>query len=790
MRGVSPLNRKLLRDLWHMRGQALAIALVIGCGVAVVVMSFGTMISLDETRAAYYERYRFADAFAHVKRAPQFVAERLAAIPGVARVDTRIAVGVTLAVAGMDEPASARVLSLPATGRPVLNDVALRAGRRPAPGSPQEVLISEAFAQSHDFGPGDQVTAVINGRKRVLDIVGIALTPEYVYTLGPGQLMPDDRRFGIIWMSRDALEAAYDLKGAFNDVSFALMRGATHAAVFERVDRLLEDYGGVGAYGREDQTSDAFVVSELDQLRGIGGVIPPIFLGIAAFLLNIVVSRLIETEREQIGLLKAFGYGDYEVGWHYLKFVLVLTAVGVTFGLLAGIWLGGAVTAVYAEHFGFPFLYYQLDTGVFAAAALLSFAASIGSTIFVVRRAAMLPPAVAMAPPTPTRYRVSLFERLGLGRGLDQPTRMVIRHIVRWPWRATLSTVGVATAVMILIGSTFTLDAIDHMIDVFFFQSQRQDVIMTFEEVKPKRVIEDVRHLPGVLTVEPFRAVPVRIRKGHLSERLSIMGTEKNADLSWLIDMDLRPVEMPTDGLVATSELAKLLDLSAGATVIVEAMEGRRPTVEIPVAAVVEEYIGVSAYMDLSALNRLMGEAPVVSGVHLAVDSNAEAELYRTVKDLPIVAGVTLRRAAVESFRETIAETMTTIISFYMMLAAMIAFGVLYNGARVSLSQRGRELASLRVLGFTNGEVTFILLAELGVLTLIALPVGCLMGYGMAWVISIGLETELFRIPLVVERATYGLAMLSVVVSALVSGVIVGVRVARLDLIAVLKSRE
>lgn len=786
----SALNRRLLRDLWHLRGQALAIAMVIGCGVAVVVMSFGTMVSLDDTRAAYYERYRFADVFAHVKRAPQFIADRLAEIPGVARVGTRIAVDVTLDVADMDEPASARLLSLPAIGQPALNDVALRRGRRPSPDEPREALIGEALADAHGLGPGDQIAAIINGRKRDLDIVGVALTPEYVYTLGPGQLMPDDRRFGIIWMSRAALEAAYDLKGAFNDVSFALMRGASQPAVFAQIDHLLERYGGVGAYGREDQTSDAFVAGELDQLRSFGGVIPPIFLGIAAFLLNIVVARIIETEREQIGLLKAFGYGDYAVAWHYLKFVLVLTTVGVVLGLLAGIWLGRAVTAMYAEHFRFPFLYYRLDTGVMVGAALLSFAASIGGTIFVVRRAAVLPPAVAMAPPMPTRYRVSLVERLGLGRGLDQPTRMVIRNIVRWPWRATLTTVGIATAVMILIAATFSLDAVDHMIDVYFFQSQRQDVILTFEGVRPKRVVEEVRHLPGVLAVEPFRAVPVRMRHGHLSERLAIVGTVRQADLSRLIDVDLRPIEMPAEGLVATRELAKLLDVVAGDTVIVEAMDGRRPTIEMPIASVVEEYIGVSAYMNLPALNRLMGEAPVISGVHVGLDRAAEADFFRTLKGIPSVAGVTLRRAAVESFRTTIAEMLTTIISFYVMFAAMIAFGVLYNSARISLSQRGRELASLRVLGFTNGEVTFILLAEQAVLTLLALPLGCLLGFAMAWLISTGLETELFRIPLVVARATYGLAMLTVVISAMISAVIVGIRVARLDLIAVLKSRE
>ncbi|HYG91286.1 MAG TPA: FtsX-like permease family protein [Azospirillum sp.] len=784
------LNRKLLRDLWRIRGQALAIALVIACGVATVVTTFGTLRSLEETRIAYYERYRFADVFASLTRAPDGLAERLRDLPGVARVETRIVKAATLDIPGMAEPASSRLLSLPERGEPQLNVPVLRRGRLPDPAHPDEVAVAEAFAEAHRLNPGDRVRATVNGRQRDLRVVGMALSPEYVYSLGPGQLMPDSRRFGVFWMGRDALAAAFDLKGAFNDVSLSLQRDALEADVIAQVDVLLAPYGGIGAYGRKDQLSNAFLSGELDQLRMTGRVIPPVFLGVAAFLLHMVVSRLIETEREQIGLLKAFGYSDLDVGWHYLKLALALTALGVLMGFAAGAWLGFGMTRLYAQFYSFPILLYQPAPEMFAVAALVAGGATVAGTVTAVRRAVTLPPAVAMVPAPPVAYRRSALARSALGRAVDGPTRMVVRHIVRWPARSALTTLGIASAVALLIASMFSFDAIETMIDVQFFRTHRQDATIVFAEARQDAVLAEVARLPGVQRAEGFRSASVRLRAGHLSRRAAIQGLEQGAELSRVLDVELRPVELPPSGLVLSSKLASLLDVRAGDQVTVEALEGKRRTVAVPVSAVVEEYIGAEAYMDRAALNRLMGEAPVVSGAHLRIDPDQTDALFRRLKELPMLAGITLRAATVGSFRATLAETMNIVLTFYVMFGGLIAFGVLYNSARITLSERGRELASLRVLGFTRGEVAYILLGELAVLTAAALPLGCLLGYGLAAMIAAGLDSDLFRVPLVVEDATFGVAALVVLVAAVVSGAAVGWRVSRLDLIAVLKTRE
>jgi putative ABC transport system permease protein len=727
--------------------------------------------------------------FGSLKRAPERLADRIRQLPGVAEVALRIVKDVTLDVAGLDEPATGRLISIPERSRPVLNDLVIRRGRWISPGRPDEVIVAEPFAQAHGLVPGDRLVATINGRRRQLDIVGIGLSPEYVYAIAPGALMPDDLRFAIIWIGEEALAAAFDLDGAFNDLSLGLRRDASTADVIAGLDELLRPYGGLGAYERSDQTSDWFLSGEIEQLQTIAKVLPTIFLAVAAFLLNLVVSRLIAVEREQIGLLKAFGYGNVAVGWHYLKMVVAMASLGLLVGLAAGAWLGRTLTVFYAEVFRFPFLFYRPSLATYAGAALLSLGAAVLGTLSAVRRAVVLPPAEAMIPPPPPVYRRGL-SGFRLGALIDQPSRMIVRHVVRWPARSALTTLGIAMAVAVMVSSLHWLDAIEHMVEVQFFEMQRQDATVSLVEPQGGSTLARLAQMPGVMAAEPFRSVPVRFRLGHLERREAITGIPAEVSLQRVLDAGGAVVELPEDGLVLSAALADLIGASPGDRVTVEVMEGRRPTLSVEVAAVFDNYLGTPAYMDIRALNRLMLEGPTISGAYLLVDGRDRAALYRQLKDTPAVAAVTLRAAAIGSFRDTMAETIVFIVTFYISFGGLLAFGVLYNSARIALSERARELASLRVLGFTRFEVSYILLGELLLLTLVALPLGCAIGYLLSWAMSEAMQTELYRVPLLIGHPTYGVSVLAVVVAALASCAIVRWRIDRLDLIEVLKTRE
>ena len=784
------LDRKLRRDLWHIRGQVLAIGFVIAAGVAVVVLSMGTLTSLRDTRDAYYDRYRFADIFAYVRRAPEHLAEAMADIPGVQRVNTRIVEDIVLDMPGLMEPARGRIHSLPEGRQPELNRLFLRSGRMVEPGRSDEVLLNVDFAEAHDLHPGDRVVGNINGRRRTLEVVGTALSPEFIYAIAPGEFVPDNRRYGVMWMGREGLEAAFDLDGAFNEVSLSLTRSAVEEDVVDRVDDLLEPFGGVGAFTREDHESDAFLRGEFDQLSMMTRIMPPIFLLVAAFLLNIVINRLVDTEREQIGLLKAFGYHNYAVGWHYMKFVLAITSFGVLIGWVLGAWLGRGMTDMYAGYFQFPFLFYRPELGIFLQSGILSFAVAVAGSWFAARRAVRLAPAVAMQPPAPPVYRKMMTEKWGLERFLGAPSRMIIRHLARWPLRAGMTIIGISFSGALLVSTFFFLDAIDEMFELFFFSTQKQDVTVIFPSPRADIVAQDLLNLPGVMRAEVFRAVPVRFRNGHLDERAAITGVDAGADLSRLMDMNHNEIELPSDGLVLTDQLARMLAVSPGDWLEIEVMEGRRPHVRAPVNAVSQEYIGLAAYMDRYALSRLMEEAPAASGGYLTLDTNALAEFFEAVKEIPAVHGVTVLGAALEEFEEIMDETMVRMIAVYIAFASLITVGVVYNSARISLSERGRELASMRVLGFTKGEVAGLLLGELAVVTIISLPLGCLMGYALAAYMIKSFSTELYRLPFIIYPSTYGWAIIVVLLSAIVTGALVARRVNRLDLVAVLKTRE
>jgi putative ABC transport system permease protein len=787
---MSALNIKLFRDVGRLWAQVLAIALVIGGGVATLVLAVGSHRSLEETRIAYYERYGFADVFAVVKRAPKALVDQIAQIPGVAAVEARVAKLALLDVPGFSEPASGQFVSLPDVGEPMLNRLYMRAGRLPEPGRAEEVVVNESFAQAHGFAPGARFSAILNGRKRELVIVGTALSPEFIYTVGPGDLMPDDRRYGIVWMSEKALASAYDLDGAFSSVSVKLQRGASEREVISRLDSLLDGYGGQAAYGRKDQTSHAWLDHELDMLNNMSRTLPPIFLLVSAFLVNLTLSRLVALEREQIGLLKALGYRDGSIVLHYLQFVALIVLVGIMIGSIVGTWLGLRVTALFGDFFHFPFLVFARAPDLYVIAGALSAVAAIVGAIRALREVVRLPPAIAMQPPAPPSFHRLLPTTISLDKIVSQPTLMMLRNISRHPIRASLTALGMALATAILVVSLFTRDTMEQLIDVTYFLADRQDATVGFVEKRTENVVMQMARLPGVLAAEPFREVPVRIRHGNAERRIMISGRPHDADLKRIIDVDLRPVVLPQTGLAISSMLGQILGVGLGDTVELDLLEGARRTVSLPVVALVEDYFGIRGMMDMDALARLMREAPAVNSVNLSLDDERREQFYATVKSMPTVSGVALQRTSLANFRKTVALLITTMASIYTGLATVIAFGVVYNNARISLSERARELASLRVLGFRRGEVLRILLLELAILTLIAQPPGWVMGYGLAWVMKTNLAGELMRVRLVVEHSTYVTASAIVILAAIASGFTIRERINQMDLVTVLKTRD
>lgn len=776
-----------------MKGQVIAIALVIASGIAVFVMALCAYASLKEGQLRFYREHRFADVFSHVRRCPRSIVSRIESIPGVSTAETRIVFDVLVNVRGMTDPATGTLISIAEDGQEAasrLNRVYITRGRMIEPGRSDEVVVSEAFAEAHALQPGESVEAVLNGRLQRLHIVGIALSPEYVMQIQPGSLLPDMKRYGIFWVGQRSMEAAFDMQGAFNNVTLKLTHGARVKAVIDELDDLLDPYGSTGAFDRSEVISHQFVNDELKQLQTMATLAPAIFLSVAAFLLNIVVSRIITQQREQIAALKAFGYSNWEVGSHYLSLVLTIALGGMTMGTLFGVWMAKNLTVLYQQFYKFPVLRLEIDALALLVAFLLTTLVAVIGTWLAVKRAIELPPAEAMRPESPATFRLSLMERWLPTKVFPAEIRMILRNVQRRPFKSLASIFGISMSVAVLIVGSFSLDSLDYLIEFQFRKAQRQDLSVTFSEASGADAEFEIANLSGVRDSEVIRAVPARLRAGHREKRLGVTGLNPNPELFRLLDTDENAVTLPPRGVTLNTALANILGVELGDTVEVEVMEGKRPRLTLEVTALVNEFGGTNAYMDKSYLHELLGESEAVSGAFLAVDSEAVDTVYNQLKHRPGVQSVSNKEAAIESFIDTIAENMLTMRTFNVMFAVAIAIGVVYNSARISLSEQSRDLATMRVVGFYTREVATVLLGEITLFTAFAIPIGCVVGYLLAWGMILGLATENYRIPLVVSPATFAFASTVVVIATCVSALVVRRRIENLDLVAALKMKD
>ncbi|QDT11761.1 ABC transporter permease [Planctomycetes bacterium K23_9] len=785
------MNRLMIADLQRMWRQGIAISLLLGCGIALFVMTNSSMLSLAKTRQQYYQDYRFGELFTALVRAPNSLADKVAAVPGVQEVQTRIVRDVLLDIPEMVEPASCRLVSIDTAAVNPMNGIHLLLGRFPSDDQRSEVIVSELFAHGHGFQPGDSLTCIMGGRKQKLQIVGIGMSPEYVYVVQPGMLITDDRRFGVVWMPRRQMAAAFNMEGAFNNLSIDLLPKANVDEVIFQVDRLTKRYGGTGAYDREDQISHRRVADEMSQMKTFAFVTPSIFLAVSAFLFNIVFTRLITQQTEQIATLRAFGYRPREIGWHYVQMVILLVVVATIFGWVVGLRLSWWMTSEYIKFFRFPTVDHQFAVTHAVGAVAIGAGAALIGTYAAIRKAIRLQPAEAMRPAAPKDYRGLIAERTGLSKLMTPVGRMVVRRLETNRLATTLSVLGMSLAVAVLVLGSYMRNTIDFVIEFQFEKSQRQDVMLTFVDTLSAASLHDVAHLPGVFAVEPYRTVPVRLRNKTRTRRVGLMGLDTNPDLYRILNDQQQPVSFPVhDGLTVSQKMAELLDAKLGDEIWIDILDRRQPSYRFQIAEVFGNFTDPSAYVNRQQLHALLGEGEQFSGAFLSVDSDAIQDLYAEVKQMPTVAGVVDKNAAEASFRDTVASSTSLMRIVNAVFSGLIALGVIYNCAIIILAERARDLATLRVMGFRRREVSYVLLSELAVITLVSIPIGIPIGYGLSYVATLALDTETHRFPLVIERSTYSYAAIVIVAAASLSALYVRRMLNSLDLVAVLKVKE
>ena len=789
---MKALDRKLLRDLRLMWSQVLTIALVVASGVGGFITTLSAVDSLALARDRFYARGRFADVFASVKQAPNALAETLRATPGVADVQTTIEQIVRIELPGVADPVIGQLIGVDPKAPSRMNRVTLRNGRGLDDTNLADqaipALVSAAFADARGLVPGTRISALINGKRRTLVLAGIALSPEFIFAGLQG--MPDLRGFGVFWVPREALAAAYDMEGAFNRIALKLAPGASERDVVARLSAQLSRYGGREAHGRADQSSHAMLDNEIKEQRVLGTVLPAIILSVAAFLLNVVVSRLVATQREQIAAMKALGYRNGTIGLHYLKLVLVIVALGLVLGVALGDWLGTLFTGLYAESFHFPSFEHRIAPWLLVVSFGITVLTAVLGTLNAILATVRLAPAEAMRPAAPGHYRRTVVERLGITR-ISSALRMILRNMERRPLRTALSVGGVAASVAIVVMGNFFSDAIDYIVDSQFNVGMRSDVIVWMTEAADNSARHEVARLPGVTAVEPGRDVAVRFVNGHHSERGAIRGLTRNPQLTRIVDQDNHVASrVEGEGLVMTDRLADKLGLRVGDLVQVEVLEGRQRLLFVRLDKTVQEMMGLNAYIERRTLNRLLQEGDQSTWFAVVVERGREAAFLEASKQLPRVVGVFSKASLLRNMQEVSARNIRIMSTVLTLFATVIAVGVVYNNARIALAERTWELASLRVLGFTRTEVSGLLLGEMSIGIAIALPLGMVFGYGLVHLIAGLMKSDQFLFPVVIQPATYAWAGIAVLLSGVASALVVRRRIDKLDMVAALKTRE
>ena len=783
------LDRALLRELGRLRAQVITLSLVVAAGASVFVAMKLTVDALDGAREAYFRAQRFAELFVSLKRAPRALAQELASVDGVAQCDARVAGDVPVFLQGRAQPATVHLVSIDPRAQGPLDAVRILKGRAPEAERDDEVVVNEPFAEANHLQPGDALSAVLNGRLRRLRVVGVGISPEFVFSLQPGSVAPSDERYGVAWMARPPLEAAFDMRGAFNDLVLRLGPGAQRGDVIAAVDRRLAPFGGRGAYGRDEQQSAKQLDVRIARLRGMLAFVPTLFLLVAAFVLNVVLGRLVQGQREQIGALKAFGYTNLRLGRHYLLLAVLSVIPGALVGVAGGLELGHLLVRLFLRYFRLPLVAEGVDWAAVGGAVTVVLAAGALGALQAVRGVVRLSPVEAMRAPAPPLLRRSILARLRPVRRLPAAALMVARNLRLQPARALASIAALAFATALCVTGSFFGGSLDALVHHQFDAATREDLSVAFARPLQRDACVSLLAVDGVVACEPLSSVPVRACFRASMRQVGVTALAEGSQLRRAIGGG-QPVPVPPTGLLVSRRLLQRLGAEVGDRLTLETVEGKPRAEALPVSAALDDELGLNIYVSLPTLERVTGEAPTATSALLRLAPGKEQRVVERLGTLPQVIGVQSRASAIADFQKAVAESMRAMTMILAILSAVLAIAVVYNGARVALAERARDLASLRVLGFSRAEVSRILLGEMAIAVGAGVPLGLLLGRLFAGLTVTGMAADEFRLPLVVDFGTYLLATLVVVGASLVSALQMRRLIERLDLVEVLKTRE
>lgn len=789
------LDRKLLREVRTHLGMLLAVTSIIAVGVTCLVTLASSYLNLTEAKTLYYAHCRMADFSIELKKVPLVELAPLAALPEVAEIRSRIQQYVTVDLDGVQEPLNGQVLSLPDRRQPIINDIVIRQGSYFTDRRDNEVIVNEAFARYHRLRPGQWIRLLLNNQQQELFVVGTAISSEFVYLLGSGAITPDPKRFGVFYIKQTYAEEAFDFKGSANQV-LGRLSAAAHGSpreVLRRAEEMLSSYGVFTTTPLEDQLSNRFLSQEIQGLRSFAVITPCMFLTVAALVLNVLLSRLAQQQRAVVGTLKALGYSNLQVSWHFLKFGLTVGILGGVVGCVMGYWLAAGMTVLYRTFFQFPELHSRLRWDIYAAGTLISIGCAAAGSLRGSRAVLRLNPAEAMRPSPPRRGGAVFLERIGwLWRSLGSGWRMVLRNVLRSRLRTAACVFAAAMGSSVLVNGFMMQSSIEYMIDFQFRRIMRNDIELLFKDEQGQRALWEAARLSGVDLAEPTLSVACTFINGSHRKKGAVTGLMHNATLTIPRDLECRPIRIPDHGLAMSRNLAEALHVQRGDLVGMEPIKGQRRLQYVPVVEISDSYLGLSVYAEIRYLSRLIGEELAMTGVQLASDHNPEhlAALSRELKQLPALQAVTARADMIQTLEETVLKNQGIVIDLLALFAGVVFFGSIFNTSLVSLAERQREIATLRVLGYGPWEIGSLLFRESMITTVLGTVLGMPLGYWLTVAIAQAYASDLFRLPVVATPALWIKTMVFALGFGLLTHLLVQKQIHDMDWLDALKTQE
>ncbi len=793
---MNTLGRKLVRDLYRSKWLLLTIGSIIAIGVMCFVSMQSAYHNLNRAKEKYYRQCRMADFWIDLKKAPVSELALLAEVPGVTEIHPRIQFYARADLPDVAKPINALVISLPDRRANVINDIVLRHGHYFTQRRPNEVIVNDAFAREHDLLPGDWIRLLLNNRREEFLVVGTGISSEFTYLLGPGEIVPDPRGFGVFYIKHTYAEEVFDFEGAANQVVGMLAPEARreNSETLRRAELLLEPFGVFMVTPLSQQPSNLFLSSEIGGLGAFATVVPSIFLAVAALVLNVLINRLARQQRTVVGTLKALGYGDWTIFGHFLTFGLTVGVAGGLAGSFLGYLSATGMTMVYRAFFEFPDLRSNFYWYTHAVGISISLLCAILGSLRGARSMLCLQAAEAMRPEPPRSGHAIVLERWlgGLWKGLSSVWRMALRSLFRARVRTAAGVFAAAMGAGLLVSGFMMYESSFYLLDFQFQRVTRSDVDLTFESERGRDAIGEVRGLPGVDHAEPVLNVGCTFVHGPYRRKGAVMGLLQDARLTIPRDTQARPISLPESGLVISRRLASILHVGPGEVVTMIPVKGERRPVDVAIVEVADSYMGLAAYAELGHLSRLVGEEFVVTGAQLAISGRPDdlSRMFRRLKETPGVRSVVVRRDTVENLYQTLVINQLVFIGMLIVFAGAVFFGSIVNASMVSLAERQREVATFLALGYDQWRVGGIFLRESMLTNLAGTLLGFPVGYLLMVATAVGYESDLLRLPIVSSPWIWLSTLALSILFALLAHCAVQWRIHKLDYVEALKVKE